>query len=793
MADFQVSTQRVHVWNTTTDKWLFYGQVLCECSKNDDNDTFTIKVKGIANYGVEWDFTTKYEINLNGKTTSGTIPKSGNGTYVGWCPTDNSWHTGGLPISTTVNAKSDGSCPDVNLYVRVYNDSVWYINKQKYVKYSSTYDGNIAPTVRSNLGSCSMITAAGKPKVTSITSNYDGTFNTVSEMGADGNGNTVSNIHVYYGVGSKTSPTTTDKTDARGNGTVNKRIVTHSNLPIHSTSDYVDVYVRPYNITSTGSNNGGDVKHAKLQNWNHCGGATVNSITDNGDNTFTVVTTMGTDGYNNSVSNVHIYLSTSEANAQSGSYAYGLSNGVVSGRTVTFNNVSMSAIRDYFGITNSSFTIWVGAHSIAAKGNNLVGAKKSGKLTYYSTPHILSFIINKNSRGRPQAVIKYRCDVKCKWSLYRDSHNAWKSSDTTNNNDGTYTITTDLLDDYEGADDILTYCVQLRRDTGKSEFYLYSQTAEAQLDLREPTYTSCTISEVGVNVNTNLSANSVTSIGNAYAIIDIRNLTDTSTSGNRYSWRLLDTGNNIVKSASNVELKGEATAAKGGSLSIKIENLSYGEIWQGYKLEICQKLWPKVSKVLIPLTDIDTRVSEIADITFKPKLPYTIEADNTNIEKDVISAYVGMFDLGVKATLNNTSDVYLRVSDIVISSDNNMETLKFTTGSTSLTDWEQHSELKDVDNPFSFHKKYYVKQLCITRMDSKNIKHTYIFDKDYALDNKLVAQLCGGSHIRCGDKFEKITSHIKLSSGKLVRAVPYILDGLVWKASITNDSKAGDT
>ena len=104
--------------------------------------------------------------------------------------------------------------------------------------------------------------------------------------------------------------------------------------------------------------------------WTAAGGSTVNSITDNGNNTFTVVTTMGTDGTNNAVSDVHIYWRWNNSNVTTTTYDSMSSSGSVSGRTVTFSNVSF----------NRTGTLYVRAYSISAQGDNPGGTVKSANL-----------------------------------------------------------------------------------------------------------------------------------------------------------------------------------------------------------------------------------------------------------------------------------------------------------------------------------------------------------------------------------------------------------------------------
>lgn len=101
--------------------------------------------------------------------------------------------------------------------------------------------------------------------------------------------------------------------------------------------------------------------------WTAAGGASVDFIMDNYDNTITVVCTMGADGYNNPVSDVHIYGFVEEEVAIP-SYGFhefameGVISHTISGRQVTFV-LSAPSIAP-------SYTVRICAYSISAQGDN---------------------------------------------------------------------------------------------------------------------------------------------------------------------------------------------------------------------------------------------------------------------------------------------------------------------------------------------------------------------------------------------------------------------------------------
>ena len=113
--------------------------------------------------------------------------------------------------------------------------------------------------------------------------------------------------------------------------------------------------------------------------WTAAGGATVDRIIDNGDNTITVTCTMGADGYNNAVYDVHIYgfVDRSDGIPSPGDHDFSASGGSISGRTVTFTIPAPSS--------KSSYMVRICAYSISQKGDNPGGYPvNSGTINRYS-------------------------------------------------------------------------------------------------------------------------------------------------------------------------------------------------------------------------------------------------------------------------------------------------------------------------------------------------------------------------------------------------------------------------
>lgn len=115
--------------------------------------------------------------------------------------------------------------------------------------------------------------------------------------------------------------------------------------------------------------------------WTAAGGATVNSITANDDNTLTVVTTMGADGHNNKVSSVHIYgfvNKTTGTPRYPNNYDFGMGVNIletkISGKQVTFKISAPS--------TDPSYMVRICAYSISQQGDNPGGTPVNSGTIY---------------------------------------------------------------------------------------------------------------------------------------------------------------------------------------------------------------------------------------------------------------------------------------------------------------------------------------------------------------------------------------------------------------------------
>ena len=188
-------------------------------------------------------------------------------------------------------------------------------------------------------------------------------------------GNTVVLNKPYKSTDPQTSVGTNITTSiAKGTGVTVQR--TAISLPIEA---YIETstqaYYLPGKITLSG---------AFTIGWTVAGGATVNSIVDNGDNTITIVTTMGLDGTNNEVSNVHLYGFVNKTTGTPSVFDYDFfaigdeAYGTISGRTVTFR-IPISSMKN--PPTSSPYTVRVRAYSISKWGDNPGGeCLNSGEL-----------------------------------------------------------------------------------------------------------------------------------------------------------------------------------------------------------------------------------------------------------------------------------------------------------------------------------------------------------------------------------------------------------------------------
>lgn len=157
---FTVKGSRCYLFNSSTGD--FHHEVLLSYSQDKAKKQFTVKVNGIRAYSkLDWNFTTHFYIRLatdragnNATSASGDLPRSGNDDYRGWIPASG-WNTSAISFNRTFNYNSDGSVPDVFLYVRAYNDKVLKLSTGSWVKANSEYHANIS----GNIGSLDVSTA----------------------------------------------------------------------------------------------------------------------------------------------------------------------------------------------------------------------------------------------------------------------------------------------------------------------------------------------------------------------------------------------------------------------------------------------------------------------------------------------------------------------------------------------------------------------------------------------------------------------------------------------------------
>lgn len=125
----------------------FYIEAKLSYTKDPKNKQFTVTVDGVRGYSkYEWNFGTNITMYLQegddtNKRTVATkktdtkkapkLPSSGSNTYKGWIP-ESGYHTD-VKLSRTFNYKSDGTVPKVVFYLKGYNSSITWINKNKTV------------------------------------------------------------------------------------------------------------------------------------------------------------------------------------------------------------------------------------------------------------------------------------------------------------------------------------------------------------------------------------------------------------------------------------------------------------------------------------------------------------------------------------------------------------------------------------------------------------------------------------------------------------------------------------
>lgn len=479
----------VGMWGASGNGYQFYGVVTYSCTRNNANNTYTVTLNNIEVHGKDWNFAVNYDINLNNNTTSGTIPATGNSSG------ERSIFQK-INVSTTVYGTSTGYCPEVKLNFRVWNDHVYFINKGVYVSFSSSYTGDISSNVLSESGGPNIVwTAAGAPTITSITDNH-GSFNVTTTMGRDGQSNAVSNVHLYYSFTNPNPTVSGANCYGLGNGSISGRTVTFSKIPY--TASHGTVYMRAYSISAKGDNPGSGVSSSPLSYRTQPGAPTINSITDNHNNTYNIVTTMGRDGANNPARNVHIYWSNTNANPYAGdSQSTGLTGGVVSGKTVTFKNVP---------IPKSGYH-YFRAYTIADYGNNALNYSDVTYkyLTYYGVP---TFSTNYVPTSKTSAAINITTNTGTTGFQYRLGGYKFASDESESNvswSGDIYDSTTQVLRNAK-EDDITTYYIQIRRTNVPS---MVSTVEPVSLDLRIPKISNIVVS----NIQLSRSSGNLTATG----------------------------------------------------------------------------------------------------------------------------------------------------------------------------------------------------------------------------------------------------------------------------------------
>lgn len=149
---FSVTGSRDYLFNSKTGD--FHHEVLLSYSQDKSKRQFTVKVDGIRAYSkLDWNFTTHFYIRLatdsagsNATSASGDLPRSYDNDYRGWIPSSG-WNTSAISFSRTFNYNSDGSAPNVFLYIRAYNDKILKLSDGTWVKANSEYHGNISSKI----------------------------------------------------------------------------------------------------------------------------------------------------------------------------------------------------------------------------------------------------------------------------------------------------------------------------------------------------------------------------------------------------------------------------------------------------------------------------------------------------------------------------------------------------------------------------------------------------------------------------------------------------------------------
>lgn len=254
---FTVTGSRCYLFNSSTGD--FHHEVKLSYSQDKAKKQFTVKVDGIRAYSkLDWNFTTHFYIRLatdgagsNATSASGDLPRSGDNDYRGWIPSSG-WNTSAVSFSRTFNYNSDGSVPDVFLYVRAYNDKVLKLSTGSWVKANSEYHAKIS----GNIGSLDVSTAGFSvsktvENATSIgfkTTLNSGNSNSPSKWyvkvdNTDYDYSTTGNIEKTYTVGNSTHTIQVDNENAYGKRAGWKTLNYDTTLPKINSRDLIPVSI----------------------------------------------------------------------------------------------------------------------------------------------------------------------------------------------------------------------------------------------------------------------------------------------------------------------------------------------------------------------------------------------------------------------------------------------------------------------------------------------------------------------------------------------------------------------
>lgn len=139
----------------------FYAQVQITVTRNNKDNTFTVKVDGLRGYSkYEWNFGQRVQmwlatdssgsnkVNLTSSYVS--ISSSGSDSYKGWIP--RTGYATNCSVTKTYKGNSDGTCPNVWLYFRDYNPGIKWVSNGTTVSLDVSYKGNIKSLIAEDVG-----------------------------------------------------------------------------------------------------------------------------------------------------------------------------------------------------------------------------------------------------------------------------------------------------------------------------------------------------------------------------------------------------------------------------------------------------------------------------------------------------------------------------------------------------------------------------------------------------------------------------------------------------------------